>query len=412
MSLNPPLPDPPRTPVRVRKKIIADKRRQLERIKKERKKKGLAEDVREVPSMDRLVRSYLRRHEDKLRGGLSPSQSRREEEYYSSLLLGQNSNAEMEKVAAAKMRFLNPSSLQTAMGRKSMLLENAYAFALRQQQEMMNSFDGHEGSKVMTEQESVEKVERLLREEARSNRQKGHQTAEEIGAWREGLADGGKGGDGEKKELRYDDDVDDKASIPSILHDRPRAIRALSIWSARLASIPYSRWTIGASTALDHWIAREVLRMDEETWQLVLEGGGTDAYVEGMDVLPGGESRRGLLDRMRDIVLVRGALFPETLGGSPSSSDGELAGDLDEDLSLDSGKKESSATEKSIDELLASLGELDDDDDDDFSMFGDDKEDEKDEEEKSLDDSDEQMASLMDELQVWRGRNVSSPYEA
>ena len=96
MSLNPPLPDPPRTPVRVRKKIIADKRRRLEKLKKEeRMRKLMGEDdsdldIRVLPSMDTLVKSYLRRHEERMKSGVSPSQSRREEEYYNNLLLGRH----------------------------------------------------------------------------------------------------------------------------------------------------------------------------------------------------------------------------------------------------------------------------------------------------------------------------------
>ena len=151
--------------------------------------------------------------------------------------------------------------------------------------------------------------------------------------------------------------------------------------------------------------------MEEQTWQLVLESGGTDAYVEGMDTLVGGESKRGLNDRMRDIVVVRGALFPETLMES-TSSDSKIAGltgDVDDDL------LSTNATEKSIDELLASLGE-EDDDDFDFK-FDEDEEEKKREEGDEKEDigdevNDEKLALIMDELQVWRGRNVSSPYEA
>ena len=220
-------------------------------------------------------------------------------------------------------------------------------------------------------------------------------------------------------------DENDATTLPSILHERPRAIRALIIWSARLSSTPYARWTIGASTALDHWIAREVLQMSKQAWQRVLEGGGTDAYQVAngkggdSDTLPGGESRRGLLDRMRDIVVVRGALFPETLVAADPADAGagdSLRGDLDDDLA--SSGKGVSATEKSIDELLASLGVDDDDNDDGTSWKFDDDDDDDDGKKKeedaggSGDIDDEKVASIMDELQVWRGRNVSSPYEA
>ncbi len=437
MSLNPPLPTPPRTPVRVRKKIIAEKRRHLEKLKKERKKKGLTDDdidttqLRQLPSLDRLVKSYLRRHEDMVRGNISPSQSRQQEEYYSNLLLGRSGSTSGESARSsnnlASSSSASPSSLQTAMGRKSMLVENAYAFALRQQQVLLqneedvsstgkrsNNNNNNNSKGVMTEQESIERVEQLLREEARINRQRGRETAEGVQAWRANQG---------KEELEEDDkeatngDEDDNefesTTLPSILHDRPRAIRALNIWSARLASIPYSQWTIGASTALDHWIAREVLQMEEQAWQQVLEGGGTDAYLVGEgrvgDTLPGGESKRGLMDRMRDIVLVREALFPETRvekSGGGVGGDG-LKGGLDDGLL--SGGDDSNATEKSIDDLLATLGELNDDDDGTSWKFDD--EDDKIGEVENAGEDDEKMAAIIDELQVWRGRNASSPYE-
>ncbi len=442
--MNPPLPTPPRTPVRVRKKIIAEKRRHLEKLKKERKKKGLTEDEyddingKPLPSLDRLVKSYLRRHEDMVRGNVSPSQSRQQEEYYSNLLLGRSGGSNNNNLASSAA---SPSSLQTAMGRKSMLVENAYAFALRQQQVMLqneddvgssssssakrngkssNSTTSNGNKAFMTEQESIERVEQLLREEARANRQQGRRTAENVQAWRdhqgkEEMGSGEKENANKSAVANDDNDNDyDSTTLPSILHDRPRAIRALNIWSARLASIPYSHWTIGASTALDHWIAREVLQMEEQAWQQVLEGGGTDAYLVGGgagDTLPGGESKRGLMDRMRDIVLVRGALFPETRverSGVNGLGGGGLKGDLDDGL-LSAGD-ESNATEKSIDDLLATLGELNDDDDGTSWKFDDD-EDDKNGEAENAGEQDEKMASIIDELQVWRGRNASSPYE-
>jgi len=349
--------------------------------------------------MDTLVKSYLRRHEEKVRSGMSPSQAKQEEEYYSKLLLGQQGGGDNEDVlTSAKKRFLSPSSLQTAMGRKSMVVENAYAFALRQQQVLLNG-DEETNAKgeLMSEQESVERVEQLLKDESRANRQKGQQTAKDVKEWRA---------------IQDDKDEKDDSTLPSILHERPRAIRALNIWSSRLSSIPYSRWTIGASTALDHWIAREVLQMDEQVWQQVLEGGGTDAYVEGIDTLVGGESKRGLNDRMRDIILVRGALFPATLTESSAVGGGSgqgLTGDLDDGLL---SAPESNATEKSIDDLLASLGDFGEDDDQSWKF--DDEDDKKDEEEDSAADDvrDEQVALIMDELQVWRGRNESSQYDS
>lgn len=430
LSLNPPLPTPPKTPVRVRKKIIADKRRRLEKLKKEEQRRRLlGEDVsdmnihKELPSMDALVKSYLRRHDERMKSGISPSQSRREEEYYNKLLLG------TQHTTATKKGSSSPSSLHTAMGRKSTLVENAYAFALKQQQVMIQ-----DDTSSITEKDSVTKVESLLRDEARTNRQKGREVALDVMSWRNDTTintdddeeEGGEGGaGGGRSTTKTSNDggteKNDTTTLPSILHDRPRAIRALNIWSARLSSVPYTKWTIGAATALDHWIAREVLQMSEQTWSRVLEGGGTDAYTiassstesGGINTLPGGESRRGLLDRMRDIVMVRGALFPETLvtssgGSGGSAGEGELRGDLDDDLDL---SKKGSATEKSIDELLASLG-MDDVDDDDFKFDYTTKSDEENDAEDLDGINDVKMTAIMDELQIWRSRNVSSPYES
>ena len=293
------------------------------------------------------------------------------------------------------------------MGRKSTLVENA--FALRQQQIMIRD------DKVMTERERIERVEELVRDEARANRQRGRKTAEEVEAWSKAVADNGGRGlqqGGKDEESKGEDaggDKNDATTLPSILHERPHAIRALNIWSARLSSTPYARWTIGASTALDHWIAREVLQMSEQAWQRVLEGGGTDAYQVAngkggdSDTLPGGESRRGLLGRMRDIVVVRGALFPETLDAAGPAYAGAgdlLRGDLDDDLA--SSGKGVSATEKSIDELLASLGVDDDDDDDGTSWKFDDNDDDDDGKKKEEDTS---------QRSQWRCRGVDNGKE-
>ena len=67
-------------------------------------------------------------------------------------------------------------------------------------------------------------------------------------------------------------------------------------WSERLNAVPYTEWTIGASTALDHWIARQVLKVSELTWQSTLEA--YDTYH---------------LNIGRDIVACREAIFPETI---------------------------------------------------------------------------------------------------
>jgi hypothetical protein len=150
------------------------------------------------------------------------------------------------------------------MGRKSAIVENAYGFALRQQQIMIRD------DKVMTERERIERVEELVRDEARANRQRGRKTTEEVEAWSKAVAaDGGRGlqQGGKDEESKGEDaggDKNDATTLPSILHERPRAICALNIWL----------WTISASRALDHWITREVLQMSDRPGRGCSRGAG------------------------------------------------------------------------------------------------------------------------------------------
>jgi hypothetical protein len=310
--------------------------------------------------MDVLVNAYMRRHEDKLMDGGAAGASRREQEYYSQLLLGTKSAASDGNKKSAS---------NTAMGRKSLLIENAYAFALRQQQVLLQG-------DVKGMRESAAKVEELLQEEARVNRAEGRDISTSLKSWRDSLD--------------TDSNSEGGSSIPSIFHSKPRSVRALSLWAARLQSIPYHRWTVGATTALDHWIAREVLGMDENTWTLILEGGGAD--VSKLNILGGGESRRGLMDRMKDVIMAREALFPETRADATVEDDRELVGDLEDE------------TNKSIDALLASLGSFDGDMDKEWSF-------DEDDDTKKADLEKEPIEKVMDELQVWRERNVSSAYD-
>ena len=393
LKTNPPLPTPPKTPVRLRKWVAAEKQKRKHQKKKERRNLQLLglldnkqEEMREVPGMDVLVRGYLRRYDDKVNtGDLTASQ--REQKYYSKLLLGSEDVKRAEEHNA------------TIMGRKSRLIENAYEFALRQQQVLLQG-------DVRTMRESAAKVEELLEMEARSNRKEGHEVAGSIKQWRKEnreedivttVASTSKTTSGEDDADNNNDNGNGTDSLPSILHSKPRSIRALSIWAAQLRSIPYSQWSIGAATALDHWIAREVLNMDENTWSLILEGGGAD--VSKLNVLNGGETRGGVLDRMRDVVMTREALFPETIVGGGGGGSGEAADDLTSELEDE--------TNKSIDALLASLGSFDDDIDDEFKFDDSSNNDTKDNGETSKVD----VEAIMNELQVWRQKNVESRYE-
>ena len=172
----------------------------------------------------------------------------------------------------------------------------------------------------------------------------------------------------------------DLSTSPSILHSKPRAIQGMAIWSKRLGAVPYKEWTIGATVALDHWIARSVLELDEDTWQELLEGENASLLAHG-----------------RDILTVRQSLFPETILDGHEEEHMRImedAGDMDEDSSED----------KSIDELLASLGQFDSDDKETKDTFW---------PIETVDDGDldKTVSALVDDLQAWRAKNVQSPYE-
>jgi hypothetical protein len=164
----------------------------------------------------------------------------------------------------------------------------------------------------------------------------------------------------------------------------------MNIWASRLSAVPYSRWTIGATVALDHWIAADVLGMSEETWEALLQGGGDNDDGDEMSLLPRG----------RDIIGVRGALFPETVLDTSLDND-DLAGTMDEEKE----EEELDETEQSIDELLASLGG-------DFDFGGDStsslwaSEDNK----KKAGNVDQDIGTLVEELQTWRAKNLKLAY--
>jgi len=174
----------------------------------------------------------------------------------------------------------------------------------------------------------------------------------------------------------------DMDTIPSILHGDSQTILQLTIWGERLQQVPYERWTLGAATALDHWIATKILKLREETWE---------------DILKGAEKTG--LSRGRDIIAIRKALFPET--ALEFSEEDTLAEEIDEE-----------DTDKRIDDLLASL-QFDENEDDDSDIDIDDKwgddsfGDDIGEEEKFQ----SKLETMLETLQSWRQRNVQTPYD-
>jgi hypothetical protein len=173
-------------------------------------------------------------------------------------------------------------------------------------------------------------------------------------------------------------------TVPSILHSKPRTIRALNIWAQRLKAVPYDQWTLGAATALDHWIAVDVLGMTEDTWLKLLQGElETDLEQAHGSIQVGNQAKA------HDIVTVRGYLFPETILATTTFEEEVTS---EEDMTY-----EDDATNRSIDELLASLGGID-------------LKDDKDKTGKHEIHKDDQLAPIMDQLQEWRAKNQQISY--
>ena len=378
LSMNPPLPEPPRIPRPLRK-----------------------ERARSRLPTDRLVRSFLRRHDDRVRSSNPPT------------------GAEAEEARYARLFGLTPAAPSDAMGQKSTVVANAYTFALRQY-ELLREDEVGGGEGRMTEEESVEAVERLLAEEARAERRQSREAADAAQGWRkakdagsDGSAGGKegkqkKGGVARKKGRGEDASSSPSAApmIPSILTGKPRTIRAMNVWARRLAAVPYGRWTVGAATALDHWIAVDVLGLSEESWDKVLTGDdGEDDEVMAGRGEGGSGVGVGASARARDVVAVRAALFPETL----LYADGEDGDEEGDGAFGEDDKAAEDKTQNAIDELLKSLSDLGDgEDDEDFGFASSTSTDEDTLADAALD---EKIASMVEALQEWRAKQAERPYE-
>jgi len=381
LTLNPPMPELPRIPKKLRKE---------------------QQRSTHLPT-DRLIRNYVRRYDMRMRTAHPLTDAQKEEKMYAKVLgLSQDDSGD--------------DYSDTAMGRKQMVLNHAYNFAIKQYEVLrMGEAEG------MTEEESVEVVEELLAKEAREERSKSRALAKEATKWRNapGRAEEGEAEVEGRASTRAGERASDDGpgsttvpvnSVPSILAGKPRTIRAMTMWARRLAAVPYDRWTLGAATALDHWIACEVLGMSELSWKAALRGDagedeevmtgrlaetvGGDHHSEGVGV--------GNAARVKDIVTVRTALFPETvLFAEDEGKDaaGSIAG-----LGEEEPEEEVDATQRSIDELLASLGGFDEEEPEEEIGTAGGTEDEEAE-------HDAKVAMLVDELQEWRTKNAEAPYD-
>eukprot|EP00557_Chaetoceros_sp_GSL56_P004804 CAMPEP_0176490124 /NCGR_PEP_ID=MMETSP0200_2-20121128/7695_1 /TAXON_ID=947934 /ORGANISM="Chaetoceros sp., Strain GSL56" /LENGTH=660 /DNA_ID=CAMNT_0017887393 /DNA_START=14 /DNA_END=1996 /DNA_ORIENTATION=- len=353
LSLNPPIPEPPRIP-----------------------KKMLRKEKTSLPT-DKLIKSYMRRYDARMKASSIITDAEREDYYYRKTL-GMTRNGD------------DGQDLSTAMGRKSAVLSDAYDFALKQFQVMQDN-------KGMTEEESISVVEEILAQEEKLERLTSRERVRTIVKECEEPKDTKV----HKVDTKDQTITSDTAAapfppptltIPSFLYSKPRTIQALNIWGKRLKAVPYNQWTLGASTALDHWIAVDVLGMSEETWDRLLRG---ELEVD-VEKSRGVQLHIGDLARHRDISMVRSTLFPETL-----VEDVMDVTDDEDMLENDDEMSEKDATERSIDELLASLGGYDNNS---GGKSGDDVSNEN-------EDMNSRISKMIDSLQDWRAKNQELPYD-
>lgn len=321
LSLNPPSPFKPFMP----KKDI---------------RKAVNKYMQEHRPTDRLARNFLNKQQRKGKSG-EPATG---EEYYRRLL-GAN----------------KAPKIDSAMGSKSAILNKAYAISVKQYHLMR--------TEKMSEKEALDKVEELLKQEDYEEKTESRTRAANTTQHDLSNADAESRAktayptatplSGEKKNS-------DDADLSMLYSEDQRAFEGMISWTHRLQAVPYRQWTVGASTALDHWIAKRVLGMSEETWLELLEGDSPH-----------------LMGRGRDIVMARHALFPETLLDEDESSFTE------DDRNIDN-------IEDDLDALLATLGGWNTDED---------------KKTVSSSGSDDKILELTTQLQDWRAKQVETPYE-
>ena len=258
LSLNPPSPFKPKIPVKDQKKIYN-------------------KYVQENLPTDRLAQNYLNRKNHKERNGSEPMTA---DEYYRRLL-GSN------KALKADM----------AMGAKSAMVAKSYAVAVKQYEIMRTG--------NLSEKEALEKVEELLAkddfEEKTSSRtnaenlrkksqemdsmdavQKGQIAFPESSPKQEILRNLKKNKDKDKGDAA-NAAADYDTTVAMLYSENQRSFEGMINWTKRLEAVPYRKWTVGASVSLDHWIAKRVLGLSEETWLALLEGDSPELMGRGRE---------------------------------------------------------------------------------------------------------------------------------
>jgi hypothetical protein len=414
LTMNPPIPKPPIPTAKERKAMRKEAAaRQTQTLQN---KKGVQVPVHTVPSVNQLVRNYMSRYDARMKASHPLSDAQREELYYQKTL----------GVHAPRAQDMN-----TAMGRKPLVLNHAYEFALKQYHLLQTDETG-----TLRESDTIPIVQQILANEEKEERFKARQVANNIQKWRKNEMSSTE----TRKDNSNADNTTDtprinttstppSSTVPSILFSKPRSVQALHIWGKRLKAVPYAQWTLGATTALDHWIACDILGMSEDSWNSLLDG---ELESDAQDSYGNENLTLGNLARAKDIISVRNNLFPETLLSVDNASIKEQ-NDYDDDLDashfmLDEQDTKNETTDvddtqRSIDELLASLG--------DFGNVSNKNNDMTQNEKSSLDKSDaatntasdysydidhtkittDQIRTMIDSLQHWRAKNQEKYFE-
>ena len=342
LQQHPPIPDPLRTPKRLLKKM-----------------------PKEPNPVEKLTRKYLQRQSeiDKSHEESHEREQMSSEDYYRRVL---------------GVPF---ASSQQGVPLKSAAVQKAYNSAIHhyrlQRTQGMDEAEAMVQVDLILEQQAHEEQARVRERAAAVKEAKATPSAPDSET-KTGSTGNTEASSESEAELREEGhtDLNEDTTLETILGN-PRTVEAMMRWSERLAAVPYSEWTVGASTTLDHWVARKVLLISEETWLSLLEG--TDP---------------SLLEQGREIVAIRETLFPET------QLDLDIEG-RDQDASAEPQEKQTASGDKTVEELLESLGALETVTTTTKATAA---------SASTGDDLDKQVAGLMDQLQEYRRQHASEPY--
>lgn len=340
LSMNPPPPFRPRMPLK-------DQRKAMNKY------------IQEHRPTDRLARNYLARQQ---KSSAEPATA----EVYYQRLLGAN----------------KAPKINSAMGSKSALLNKAYAVAVKQYHLMR--------TENLSEKEALTKVEELLKEQDVEEKTSSRTKAEDI---TQQQVNRSMSPEVRAKtvfpppkdttiEGRNQDKDDTQLSL--LYSNQQRAFEGMISWTQRLQAVPYRQWTVGASVALDHWIAKRVLGLSEETWLALLEGDSPE-----------------LMGRGRDIVMARHALFPETVLEEEEITR-QLDGSVQEEM-------QETSTSDALDDILKGLRDWDDNDNDNDIEAT--KTVTSSPVPQSILKSEEKILQLTEQLQTWRKKQMETPFE-